>query len=230
MTQPPAGWFPDPSDPSRLRYFDGKVWTEHYANFGGPTPPVGSPPPKGMASGKKVALIAGGIVVALFAIGSLTNSDKKDSAASTRSEAATRSYSASTREPVAAPAVPEVAPAGSSVRDGKFEFRVLGVERAASKAGVFNPEPAKGEFFIVNVEVTNIGNEARSFSASSQKLLINGNEYEASSSLSDDNWMENINPGLSITAKVYFDIPKGKVPNAIEFHDSMFSGGAAVAL
>jgi hypothetical protein len=27
----PQGWFPDPERPGRLRYFDGTVWTEHYA-------------------------------------------------------------------------------------------------------------------------------------------------------------------------------------------------------
>ena len=42
--------------------------------------------------------------------------------------------------------------------------------------------------------------------------------------------MEDINPGLGIDTQVTFDIPKGAVPTAIEFHDSMFSGGATVAL
>jgi uncharacterized protein YbjQ (UPF0145 family) len=28
-TQPPAGWHPDPHDPSQLRYWDGSQWTEH---------------------------------------------------------------------------------------------------------------------------------------------------------------------------------------------------------
>jgi hypothetical protein len=32
------------------------------------------------------------------------------------------------------------APAGSTVRDGKFEFQVLGVDRSATKAGIFKPE------------------------------------------------------------------------------------------
>ncbi|WP_157079935.1 DUF2510 domain-containing protein [Skermania pinensis] len=26
-----AGWYPDPADPRRQRYFDGRVWTQHYA-------------------------------------------------------------------------------------------------------------------------------------------------------------------------------------------------------
>lgn len=122
------------------------------------------------------------------------------------------------------------APAGSTVRDGKFEFQVLGVVRSATKEGIFNPEQAKGEFFIVRLRVTNIGDDARSFSASSQHLIVNGNKYDATSSISDENWMEDINPGLGVEASVTFDIPPGAVPEAIECHDSMFSGGALLAL
>src|SRR5688572_9038243 len=29
--QPPAAWYADPNDASRLRYRDGESWTEHYA-------------------------------------------------------------------------------------------------------------------------------------------------------------------------------------------------------
>lgn len=78
--------------------------------------------------------------------------------------------------------------------------------------------------------MTNIGDRSRSFSASSQKLIINGNKYDATTSLSDNTWMEDINPGLGIEGSVSFDIPPGAVPEAIEFHDSMFSGGARVAV
>lgn len=236
MTQmsPPPGWFPDPSDPSRLRYFDGKVWTDQYANVGAPVPNTGLPPqsvglpPKKAASGKKVALIAGGSVLALFAIGSLSNNDDDKKPAKSSDTSYSKSYNTQTAQ--AKPSAPSVAPAGSSVRDGKFEFQVLGVERGAtSMDDAFGPEVAKGEFFTVKVRVTNVGDDARSFSATNQKLVINGNEYEATSFM-DNGWMEDINPGLGIDTQVTFDIPKGAVPTAVEFHDSIFSGGAAVAL
>lgn len=38
---PPAGWYPDPSDDSRQRYWDGSAWTEHTAAGG--QQPGGSP-------------------------------------------------------------------------------------------------------------------------------------------------------------------------------------------
>jgi hypothetical protein len=37
----PAGWLDAPDDPSRLRYWDGTAWTEHYAPKGG----TGTAPP-----------------------------------------------------------------------------------------------------------------------------------------------------------------------------------------
>ncbi len=231
MTQPSpgAGWFPDPSDPSRQRYFDGKIWTENYAPAVPPPPPPNVPAPKKKGGAGRIILIAGLVVFGLVVIGSLGDSDDKDAAS--KSSSPTSIAKAVERAPTAEPETRDaVAPAGSAVRDRKFEFQVLGVERSTSKEGLFSPEQAKGEFFIVHLRVTNIGDDARSFSASSQHLIVNGNKYDATTSISDENWLEDINPGLSIEASVTFDIPPGAVPEAIECHDSMFSGGALLAL
>lgn len=229
MTQPRAGWYPDPSDPIRQRYFDGNAWTENYAPFPAPPPGGGWPvtPAPQKKSDKKLILGVGAAAVVLVAIGSNVGSDgDKKSAVSESRTAASVSSSAKPSKP----AGPAVAPAGSSVRDGKFEFQVLGVDRSATKEGIFNPQRAKGEFFIVNVRVTNVGDQARSFSASAQHLIINGKKYDATTSLADNTWMEDINPGLGMNGSVSFDIPPGAVPEAIEFHDSMFSGGGRVGL
>lgn len=231
MTQPAAGWYPDPSDPSRQRYFDGTAWTESYAPFPAPPPGVGQPakavPQK--KSDKKLILGVGAVAVILIAIASTSGNDKK-TVAESNTAASVPSTSSATAPAKPKPTGPVVAPAGSSVRDGKFEFQVLDVDRSASKEGIFNPEQAKGEFFVVKLRVTNIGDDARTFWASNQKLIVNGNKYEASSSLSDDGFRQDINPGLSINTKVMFDVPPGAVPEAIVCHDSAFSGGAQLAL
>lgn len=233
MTQPAAGWYPDPSDPSRQRYFDGTAWTDNYAPFGPPAPAAQTAPKPGMSRGLKVGLAAGAVLV--VGVGLLNSGDAEKATGSTSGPSAQAAPSprsspsaGSDLRPAKDPDVP--APAGSAVRDGKFEFQVLGVERGATSIDdAFGPEIAKGEFFTVRIRVTNVGDDARSFSATNQKLIINGNEYEATSLL-DNGWMEDINPGLGIDTQVTFDIPKGAVPTAIEFHDSMFSGGATVAL
>jgi hypothetical protein len=80
MTAP--GWYPDPSDSSRQRYFDGKAWTENYAPLGAPTPAVGQPAKPGMSRGMKIGLGVGAAALALIALGSIGNSDKTSSSAS----------------------------------------------------------------------------------------------------------------------------------------------------
>ncbi len=35
----------------------------------------------------------------------------------------------------------------------------------------------------------------------------------------------NLNPGLSVTGYLYFDMPKGDTPSYFIFHDSAFSNG-----
>lgn len=38
MNLPPAGWYPDPTDPARTRYWSGQQWTEYYAPATGAVP------------------------------------------------------------------------------------------------------------------------------------------------------------------------------------------------
>jgi hypothetical protein len=48
MTLPPPGWYPDPNDPMRQRYWNGERWTDDFA----PRPPgYGTPPPPGSFAG-----------------------------------------------------------------------------------------------------------------------------------------------------------------------------------
>ncbi len=52
------------------------------------------------------------------------------------------------------------------MRDGKFEFRVLGMTRAAQAGDVSNPYmtvDAQGEFIILTMSVANIGDQAQSY-------------------------------------------------------------------
>lgn len=125
------------------------------------------------------------------------------------------------------------------VRDGKFEFVVTGVQAGLAEVGD-NPylaKKAQGQFVIVSMTVKNIGTKPQSFDPSSQKLKdAQGRTFESDSmaqiALGDSDvpvW-DNINPGNTVQVKVVFDMPEGAVPATIELHDSMFSGGADVAL
>lgn len=224
MTAPtPPGWYPDPSGSGRQLYWDGRGWAM-------PQAPI---PPKKKSGGGKVVLIIVAVLVVLFAIGKCGASDDKTSSSS--SSLGSRSSTASAAAP-SKQATPTAAPAGSAVRDGKFEFQVLGITRAqqaGDPSNQFETVQAQGEFIIVTMSVTNIGDRAQSYFGTNQKLFDTaGRQYEANSAA--DMWANkgtgDINPGNSIRVKAAFDVPPGTQPAELEVHDSMFSGGVKVRL
>jgi hypothetical protein len=91
---------------------------------------------------------------------------------------------------------------------------------------------AQGEFINVHMTVQNIGDRSQTFFATNQKLTAAGRQYEADDMVSVWTSSANveINPGNSIDAVASFDVPPGTVPDVLEVHDSMFSGGAEISL
>ncbi|MEN3320257.1 MAG: hypothetical protein V7643_3659 [Mycobacterium sp.] len=204
-------------------YWDGHGWAA----------PLQAPvATKKSSSGGKVALVVVGIFVVLFAIGKCGSGDTKTSSSSSSSSNTSSRITVSS----AAPAEPTAAPAGSSVRDGKFEFRALSMTRAQQAGDLsnqFEVVDAQGEFIILTMSVTNIGDQAQSYFGANQKLIdTSGREYDANNTA--DMWANkgtgDINPGNSIQVKAAFDVPPGTQPAELEVHDSMFSGGAKVRL
>jgi hypothetical protein len=181
------------------------------------------------------------VVAALFVIaviGSAMSDDKKDEAASATS--ATGAAEGASDAP--APAE-EVAPEpanpgiGQPAADGKFSFVVSGVDCSRTELGdQYFGTKAQGQFCIVDVAVTNIGDKAQSFFGDNASLF-NAQDQEFSADneaaiyLEDSSSLyEEVNPGNTLNSKVVFDVPVGTTPTAIELHDSAFSGGVTVNL
>jgi hypothetical protein len=137
-------------------------------------------------------------------------------------------------------AAPKAAPTiGTKVRDGKFEFVVTKVESPVKsfKTEFGTTEEAQGEFVIIRVNISNIGDEAQTLMSTGQVLFNDkGQKFEPSSSLlslkgADKFFLENINPGNSVKgAPLLFDVASGTKIASIELHDSIFSQGVKVAL
>lgn len=135
---------------------------------------------------------------------------------------------AASRSSAAASATAKV---GTPVSDGQLQFVVTSVERAKSAGDSSYPTEAKGEFIIVRLNVKNTGTKEATYMATNQKLIVAGKQFDAASVLGLKGDMESLNPGLGVDdAVVPFDVPPGTQPDAIQLHDSMFSGGVMVSL
>jgi hypothetical protein len=174
-----------------------------------------------------------GISVAAKGGGDKGTSDSTTNASQPKAADAPKADAPKAAAPKAA-AVPGI---GAKVRDGKFEFVVTGVERPGkSFAGEFGTtETAQGEFVIVRVNVSNIGNEAQTLMSTGQVLFNNkGQKFEPSTAIlslkgADKFFLQNINPGNTVKgAPLLFDVAPGTKIASVELHDSPFSGGVKV--
>jgi hypothetical protein len=201
----------------------------------------------------KVLTALGGIVVLVVVIAIATGGggQPSDTAQPVAGAASTATATTDAGQPPAetaetTPAEPstqattDAAPAtgiGTPVRDGKFEFTVTQVETGVGHVGsdAFGVD-AQGQFVLLHLTVTNIGDEAQYFDGSSQKLhdtagRTHSADTEAAIYLDDANSLLNqINPGNTAEGVVVFDVPTDAVPATAELHDSPFSGGVTVTL
>jgi hypothetical protein len=148
----------------------------------------------------------------------------------------TRSNTGAVTSPPKAKAM--AAEIGTTVRDGSFEFVVTGVERPGkSFDGKYGKTlMALGEFVIVRVNVTNVGDKDKRLGCSCQ-FLFNEKGQKLSPSpeiLSTKDalkYVEWISPGDTVTgASVLFDVVPGTKALNIELHDSASSQGVKVDL
>ena len=137
-------------------------------------------------------------------------------------------------QPAPQPAPPGL---GQPAADGDFSFVIQGVDCGLTEIGGQHfGTKAQGQFCVVSLTVTNIGNSAQTFDDDDTTLLnAAGQQFSADSGAAfylDDasSFYEEINPGNTLNSKIVFDVPAGTTPTAIELHDSAFSGGVTVSL
>lgn len=243
-TQP--GWYPDPQNPAVMRYWDGTQWTgvARPNAFTGPGQfPASAPTKKPMSAGAKLLVI--GLSILGFGIFALVlNTNDKPASTTARNTSTIRTPAATVdkvapraESPTATRQEQVASGLGTEVRDGKFGFVVTKVEPGLATVGdksSWFSETAEGQFVVVYVDVTNTSNRSQYYASSNQVLIDDqGREFTNNSSAEfglegDDKGAGDINPGITRSTRVVFDIPVGAVPAAIEVHDSMFSDGARI--
>ncbi|GAA3694450.1 DUF4352 domain-containing protein [Terrabacter ginsenosidimutans] len=196
-----------------------------------PAPPVPAPPRKSWFARHKImtGLLA---LVLIGIVASAVNGGGSSSPTTTSSGAAGGQGGDAPAEDA-----PATAKVGQKVRDGQFEFTVTKVQKGVKSVGdQYLNEKAQGQFVLVNVTVSNIGDAAQTLSDSSQKVRdAKGREFSSDTAAAiyvKDNkvFLEEINPGNTVKGTLVFDMPKGTEPASIELHDSPFSDGVTVQL
>ena len=131
-------------------------------------------------------------------------------------------------------AIKERRKAREEVRDGKFAFVVNSVTTLVGTPPPGVPTPM-GEWRMVSITATNIGDQPQSFCPQNQKLIdVAGHDYAsdgmAAIAMNENAIIVDMNPGFSVKVWVPFDVPPGTEVAVVELHDSAFSDGAWVNL
>ncbi|MGN7310396.1 DUF4352 domain-containing protein [Alkalicoccobacillus gibsonii] len=110
--------------------------------------------------------------------------------------------------------VEETVKMGEPLDVNEIIFTVSDITTADTIGNDFINETAKGEFLLVSVSVENSRTEKLSMSSNYFKLIAGGATYESDVSysiyLEDDSIIyEDINPGLTLSGVVPFDVPPG---------------------
>ena len=111
---------------------------------------------------------------------------------------------------------------GTEISNKKVSIKVNSVKEASSisdSTGYLKYTPDDGgKYIVVNITVKNVGNELYSFVVNNfQAELSDGKQYSPSVLITGNNYLNSgsINPGLSETGNIAFEVPKSVKPSAL---------------
>jgi hypothetical protein len=124
---------------------------------------------------------------------------------------------------------------GDTVRVGEFQYIVNKVSTSTGLGDVADGIGAKpnGIFYVVNVTVKNLDNTASTVDDTLFKLKDGSNEYSASTegdiygNQNNNFFLQQLNPNVSLTGNVVFDMPKDAKGFSLDVSGGMTKGGNA---
>ena len=177
-----------------------------------------------------------GIFVLLLIIGAVSGGGNTN-----KSTTATISSSSSAKPTAnASAAMPKI---NQQANDGKLGFTVTSLQCGVSE--ISQPDDTDftdstgAPYCLMNLSIKGVSTVSQSFDSSSQYVLDStGKQYSVDSdatiaaNATSNNCMEfpTVNPGVTLTCTLAFDIPAGATPTTAVFHDSAASGGVKVSL
>lgn len=163
MADTPAGWYPDPDDPTQLRYFDGAAWTEQRAAItpapaeptAPPSPPPASPGPETVTQPEQgnsrkqtlLGLVTIGVVALLIFAGCMAILGDDDEPADAGGTPAATTSSPDSPEPKTT-TTPPVMPDPSAKYSSSCDYLL----------GDFTSNTKTGYRFVAGARVKNDGN------------------------------------------------------------------------
>lgn len=117
---------------------------------------------------------------------------------------------------------------GEEVQVGNLVYKVEKVEKTQQVGNDFLNKKANGTFLVVTITVTNKDKESRMIDTTMFKLAQGDTKYdadsEATSYSNEDNhfFLQNINPNISATGKIVFDIPANATGLKLLVQDKFF--------
>lgn len=165
-----------------------------------------------MVNNKWRAIVIGLIVLVLF-VGIFGGDTEEDT--SSNSDTQTTEKLTKKEEPKKEKEEDKMVALGKSAKAGEFEYSFKNVQTTKElNDGAGWSEKADGEFVYLDVTIKNVGDEANLFSEGSIKLVCDGKKYETSANAStyfagkeEELFIGEINPDVSKTGKVGFDVP-----------------------
>jgi len=204
---------------------------------GPPQPPGRGRPRRRKHTARNVVLSALGGLVVIIVIASVASSGGGSASPSAAPSSAAPSSAAASSAAAAPAAAPGI---GQAVHDGDFSFTLKSVSCGAAAAAAVGGQDGFGEKVppgaaecIATMTVTDDKGEAQTFFDSNQYAFDKaGRKLSADTDggiyLTGDQDLKQLNPGITITALVPFQIPAGDSIVRLELHDSAFSGGVTV--
>lgn len=143
----------------------------------------------------------------------------------------------STTTSAEAPAAPEAPGFGTPVTVGTFEFTASALTDIGTTVGTPPlSQDAQGTYLQLDLSVKNVGDSAEMFLSNYVKLIdADGRTFDSDSTASiyadgASVWVSTINPGNAMSGPIFFDVPAGTQPVAIQVTDNMFADGERITV
>jgi hypothetical protein len=175
------------------------------------------------------------IVIVNIASGGDEETPTEDTASDTKTTETTAKPEEKKEEPKAEPKkeAPKQHKVGDVVKVGKLEYTVKGVEETQKISNVLGDKTTEGKFVIVEMAIKNLDKKERMADSNMFKIKADGAEYGADAELDMyvneggiGFFLETMNPNISKTGKVVFELPaEAKAYNIEVSSGAGWSGG-----